>query len=157
VKTPAAGLTQLASLTRQAYEGAVTAHTEYLAARALAARLERSSDAKAAAAKAELDSIAPPPATGRRRGFGGFGGPGGAGVAPAPTLESVSNALMAAAMAMQGADVTPTAGQAAGVTKALAEMRAVMQKWSAIKALKLAASEQNPPPRAAVGSGTTTP
>jgi photosystem II stability/assembly factor-like uncharacterized protein len=152
VKTPAAGLAQLASLTRQAYDGAVTAHTEYLAARALAARLQRSNDPKAAAAKAQLDSLAPAEATGGRRR--GFGPPGGGGAAPAPTLESVSNALMAAAMAMQGADVTPTAGQAAAVTKALGDMRAVMQKWSAIKAMRLAAGTgRNLAPRGVVGAG----
>jgi hypothetical protein len=61
---------------------------------------------------------------------------------------------MAAAMAMQGADVTPTAGQAAAVTKALGDMRAVMQKWSAIKAMRLAAGTgRNLAPRGVVGAG----
>jgi photosystem II stability/assembly factor-like uncharacterized protein len=134
VKTPAAGLTQLASLTRRAYDAAVTAHGEYEAARAMAARLTSSSGIGADKLRAQIDSIAPVQ-TGIRRGRG-FGPPGG-GAAAAPTLESVSNALMAAAMAMQGADVAPTAGQAAAVDKALADFRAIMQKWTAIKATKL--------------------
>jgi len=46
----------------------------------------------------------------------------------------VSNALMAAAMAMQGADVAPTAGQVATAAKARADARGVIQKWTALKA-----------------------
>jgi hypothetical protein len=41
---------------------------------------------------------------------------------------------MAAVMAMQGADLAPTAGQVATAAKARADARAVMQKWAALKA-----------------------
>jgi hypothetical protein len=40
---------------------------------------------------------------------------------------------MAAAMAMQGADVTPTAGQVETAAKARADARGVLQKWAALK------------------------
>jgi photosystem II stability/assembly factor-like uncharacterized protein len=127
VKTPAAGLAQLASVTRETYDAAVAAHMAYDDARAAAGRLEGTNSAL----KAQIDSIAPAQTGARRRP--GFGPPGG-GAAPPPTLESVSNALMAAAMAMQGADVTPTAGQVATAAKARADARGVLQKWAALKA-----------------------
>ena len=127
VKTPAAGLAQLASVTRETYDAAVAAHVAYEDARAAASRLEGTNSAL----KAQIDSIAPAQTSARRRP--GFGPPGG-GAAPPPTLESVSNALMAAAMAMQGADVTPTAGQVATAAKARADARGVLQKWAALKA-----------------------
>jgi len=126
VKTPAAGLAQLASVTRETYDAAVAAHVAYEEARAASARLEGTNSAL----KAQIDSIAPAETEARRRP--GFGPPGG--TAPPPTLESVSNALMAAAMAMQGADVTPTAGQVATAAKARAEARDVTQKWVGLKA-----------------------
>ena len=128
VKTPAAGLAQLASVTRETYDAAVAAHVAYEEARAASGRLEATNSAL----KAQIDSIAPAQSSGRRRP--GFGPPGGA---PPPTLESVSNALMAAVMAMQGADVTPTAGQVATAAKARAEAKGVMQKWAALKASKV--------------------
>jgi hypothetical protein len=52
---------------------------------------------------------------------------------------------MAAAMAMQGADVTPTAGQVAAVRKAVADVRGVMQKWTALKATKVSAAPASQP------------
>jgi len=127
VKTPAAGLSQLASVTRETYDAAVAAHVAYEEARAAAGRLEGANSAL----KAQIDSIAPELTSGRRRP--GFGPPGG-GAAPPATLESASNALMAAVMAMQGADLAPTAGQVATAAKARADARGVMQKWAALKA-----------------------
>jgi hypothetical protein len=135
VKTSAAGLAQLASVTRETYDAAVAAHMVYEEARALSARLASANTSEASALKAQIDSIAPEQAGARRRP--GFGPPGAA--AQAPTLESASSALMAAAMAMQGADVAPTAGQVATAAKARADARVVMQKWSGLKARKLAA------------------
>jgi hypothetical protein len=134
VTTPAAGLAQLAQITRETYDAAVAAHVAYEQARALSARLERSSDPAAATLRSQVDAIAPAE-TAVRRGGRPFGG---GGAAAAPTLESASNALMAAVMAMQGADVTPTAGQVATARKAIADSKNVMAKWTAIKAAKLA-------------------
>jgi hypothetical protein len=142
VKTSAAGLTQLASVTRDAYDAAVAAHVAYEEARALSARLGSAGGASAAL-KERVDSIAPAQTAGRR-GRGGFGPPG-AGAAPAPTLESVSTAAMAAAMAMQGADVAPTAGQVAAATKAIADVRALLQKWTALKSTKLSGTAPSQP------------
>ena len=144
VKTPAVGLTQLASLSKEMYDGAVAAHAALLQGRALSAKLAGLSGTDAAALKARIDSIAPPaPAGGRGRGgrgggFGGGRGRGGAG-AGAPTLESVSNAQLAAASSMQEAELTPTAGQVAAVARARADAKAVMDRWTAIKTRDLAA------------------
>ena len=142
VKTPAAGLAQLASLSKEMYDGAVAAHAALVEGRALSQKLAGLSGADAAALRARIDSIAPPPQVGGRgRGRGGFGGGRGRGGAPAgpPTLESVSNAQIAAAAPMQEADVTPTAAQVAAVARARADAKSVMERWNLIKTRDLAA------------------
>ncbi|MGE5098446.1 MAG: hypothetical protein ACM3SX_00500, partial [Deltaproteobacteria bacterium] len=90
--------------------------------------------ADVAALKAKVDSLAPPQAGGRRggRGFGGGRGRGGAPPGP-PTLEAASNAMIAAAMAMQGADATPTESQVAGCTRARATSADALRRWTALK------------------------
>jgi hypothetical protein len=140
VKTSAAGLAQLAGATRETYDAAVAAHAAHEQARALVGQLARLTGEDVVAFRAQVEALAPGAATGRRgRGFGGPGGPGGAGAVPAPTLESVSNAMMAAAMAMQGADVAPTAGQIATAAKARAEGAATLRSWTALRTTGLAA------------------
>jgi hypothetical protein len=52
---------------------------------------------------------------------------------PAPTLESASNAALAAAMAMQDADVTPTAAQVAACARARAQVNQVLARWTRLK------------------------
>jgi len=47
--------------------------------------------------------------------------------------------MMSAAMSMQAADVAPTAGQVAGVTRARAEGADVMRRWNSLKTSGLAA------------------
>ena len=127
VNMPAAALTELDTLTRELYDDAVLAHNAYAEARALVARVAD------AALKAKIEAVAPPEsATRRPRGFGG-GGPGGAGGAAQPTLASVSQGAMAAAMAMQGAEVAPTAGQVAAAAKARADVKTMIQQWAALK------------------------
>ena len=126
VKTPAAGLTQLARLSRELYDQAVATHMAYLQARALAG-------SAAAALRAQLDSLAPPPVPRGRRG--GFGRRGGAGVAT-PTLNGASDALLAAAMAMQSADVTPTASQVAAAEHAEAQAKEAMARWGRLRNAK---------------------
>ncbi|HXD47662.1 MAG TPA: hypothetical protein VN600_02740, partial [Gemmatimonadaceae bacterium] len=64
VNTPAAGLAQLASLTRQLYDAAAADHAAYEQARTLAGQLQGASDAEAVAFRARLDSLAPAPAAG---------------------------------------------------------------------------------------------
>jgi hypothetical protein len=125
VKAPAAGLAQLASLSRELYDRAVTLHQAYLQARQLA-----SSAGASATVKAQLDSLAPPAARpGGRRG--GFGRRGGAG--DVITLNGASDALLNAAMAMQSADVTPTAMQIAAADRAKAQADAAMTRWNTLR------------------------
>jgi photosystem II stability/assembly factor-like uncharacterized protein len=134
VKTPAAGLAQLASLTRTGYEGAVATHAAFVDARALSGALAAAGGEDALALRAQVDSVAP------SNGRAGRGARRRRGGGPAMvTLDAASNALMAAAMALQGADVTPTVTQAEAVTKAKAQGDEVMGKWSAIKSSGLAA------------------
>jgi hypothetical protein len=104
VKIAPVALTQLNTLSSGLYWEAVAAHKAFNEARELARTLDARSGAAVDAIKGELEALAP---TGlqrnvrllRRRG----GGPA------APSLEAVSNALQAAAMAMQSAEVAPTA------------------------------------------------
>jgi hypothetical protein len=132
VKTPAVGLQQLGRLTREMYDAATAAHADYQQARALAVALDSLSGNDAAALKAQVESLAPAP---RPRGRGFFRrGPAGP-----PTLESASGALLAAAMAMQGADVAPTAAQVAACERARAQSAAVVAQWARLKTTGLAA------------------
>src|SRR5262249_9192211 len=71
VKTPAIALTQLFTLTRTLYDDAEATHAAAVQARTLSAQVARASGSDAAAFKAQLDSIAPPAATGGRGGRGG--------------------------------------------------------------------------------------
>ncbi len=139
VTTPAAGLAQLATLTTEMYDGAAAAQAALEQARALSAELARAGDAEALAFKARVDSLAPAAAAGRggRGGFGGFRR-GGAASGPA-TLESASGAELAAAMAMQSADVTPTASEVAAVNRARTQAAGVMARWHTLSTTGLAA------------------
>ena len=129
VKTPAAGLAQLAALSKEMYDGAIAAHAAQLQARALSDKL----GAADGALRALVDSLAPAPVV-RRGGRGGGGGFGRGQVAAGPpTLEGVSNAMMAAAMAMQGADVAPTAREIDAVAKARQQYKDVMARWAKMK------------------------
>ncbi|MFI5213862.1 MAG: hypothetical protein ACHQU8_04925, partial [Gemmatimonadales bacterium] len=51
-----------------------------------------------------------------------------------PTLESASAALLAAAMAMQNADLAPTAAQVAACDRARAAAAPVMARWARLRA-----------------------
>jgi photosystem II stability/assembly factor-like uncharacterized protein len=134
VKTPALGLQRLAALSREMYDRARAAHDAYAQARALAARLDSAGGTDAAAFKAQVDSLAPAPRP-APRGFGGFGrGPSGP-----PTLESLSGTLLSAAMAMQSADITPTASQVTACDSARTQSRGLMSRWSTLKTTGLAA------------------
>ena len=142
VKTSAAGLAQLTALTNEMYGGAKATRAAYLEARALVDALSKNASTEADALKAEIEKIAPAPVTGGGRGGrgGGGGGRGGpAGAPAAPTLESVSGVLNGAAMAMQAADVTPTATQVDACTKAKAEMTTILAQWTKLKTTGLAA------------------
>lgn len=140
VTTPAAGLAQLSALSTEMYDNAVAARAAYARARALRARLENGRAADAAALAAKVDALAPAkvesdadaPRQSRE-----------AKPESAPTLESVGNELMAAAMAMQGADIAPTANQIAACRRASASYRSVMADWSALEKQARAAAATN--------------
>jgi photosystem II stability/assembly factor-like uncharacterized protein len=141
VKTLPADLTTLATLTREMYDGARAAYLAYEQARSLAAQLESLQGDDVSIIKRQLASLAPPPpAGGGRGGFGGGGGArGGRGGAPASSLESVSAATMAAAMAMQSADVAPTAREVATCADARRNSTTVMAQWTKLKTIDLPA------------------
>jgi len=127
VKTPAAGLAKLASLSKEMYAGAVAAHEAYVRARALSEQLEKEGGAAASALKARVDSLAPSPDSDEQPRF--RRGPLG----PATTLNAVSDAMLAAAMSMQGADVAPTSMQEAECAAARTQSAAVMKRWEAVR------------------------
>src|SRR5256885_660153 len=127
VKTPPAGLRQLAALSREMYDLAAASHAAYLQARARV-------DSLSGAARAQVESLAPAaPARAPRA----LARPGQPAPATPPTLESASRAALAAAMAMQDADVAPTAAQVAACTRARAQVNAVLARWRRLE----------PPPR----------
>jgi photosystem II stability/assembly factor-like uncharacterized protein len=128
VKTPAPALARLASLSRELYEAAKSTHAEYLQARALASSLASEQGADVAAFRTQLDSVAPAPTRGGR----GFGRRGGAAAASL-SLEAASNALTSAVMAMQEADVAPTASQVATADRARAQARAAESRWNSLR------------------------
>jgi photosystem II stability/assembly factor-like uncharacterized protein len=142
VKTPALGLSTLTSLTREMYEGAKAAHAAADQVRALAAKLEGMEGAEIAAFKEQLVALAPPvPAGGGRGGPGGGGRGGGRGAAVnAPSsLDGVSASLLAAAMAMQGADVAPTAREVAACAEARRQAAPLMARWAKLTTVDLPA------------------
>jgi len=124
VKTPAAGLQQLAALTREMYDAAARTRVAYRDARALV-------DSLSGTLRVQVESLAPAAARPRPRGPARPGAP-----TPPPTLESAGNAALAAAMAMQDADVTPTAAQVATCVRARAQVSQVMARWVQIQRRK---------------------
>ena len=138
VKTPAAALTQLAALTKEMYAGARAAHDAATEARTLVTQLSKLTGADIDAFKAKIESLAPAPVVGGGRGGRGGSGRGAAAPASAMTLESVSSAMMGAAMGMQSADVAPTGVQLAACNKARVDLNAVMGRWKALKSTGLA-------------------
>jgi photosystem II stability/assembly factor-like uncharacterized protein len=130
VTTPAAGLAQLSALSTEMYENAVAARAAYARARALRERLESARATNAGSLAEKVDALAPAKtdsdADARRD-------PRGAKPDAPQTLESVSEQLIAAAMAMQGADNAPTANQIAACRRASASYSAIMARWNALE------------------------
>jgi len=146
VKTPAASLATLATLTREMYDGAASLRAAAEKARTLTAALEGVEGDGIEALRAQVRQLAPPAAAaGGGRGFGGGRGAaapgGGRGAAPAApsSLDAASAAMMAAAMAMQGADVAPTARELATVADARRQSTGVMARWTKVTAIDLPA------------------
>jgi hypothetical protein len=136
VTTPAAGLVRLAALSRQMYNDALRGRAAYAEARTLATRLTETSGTDIAAFAARLDSLAPaaaPADDDRPRPRRGQGKP-----AP-PTLASIADVSLGAAMVMQNADVTPTATQVVACQHAHAQSSALLARWAVMKTTGLAA------------------
>jgi photosystem II stability/assembly factor-like uncharacterized protein len=123
VRTPAAGLAQLARLTRELYDDARAAHAAHLQAR------DRAGALGDPAMRARIDSLAPSDAAAPRGGARARRAPS---ATPGLTLEGVSAELLMAAMSMQSADVAPTADQLAAANRAKADYATVMQRWRAV-------------------------
>ena len=140
VTTPAAGLAQLSTLSTEMYDNAVAARAAYARARALRERLESGRGANATALAAKVDALAPAKPDSDANAPRGRRAAKSEGAA---TLEGVSNELMAAAMAMQGAYVAPTANQIAACRRASASYRALMAQWSALEKQARSVAEGN--------------
>ncbi|MBK6845163.1 MAG: glycoside hydrolase [Gemmatimonadetes bacterium] len=126
VKIAPVALAQLNALSVEMYEGAVAAHRAFNEAKALGAKVAALTGADAESVKGELEALAP---TGlNRMRIGGFRRRGAA--TATPTLEAVSNALQAAAMGMQGAEVAPTAVQVAAAAAARRQYVTTMGRWT---------------------------
>jgi hypothetical protein len=140
VTTPAAGLAQLSSLSTETYDNAVAARAAYARARALRERLDSARGAEATALATKVDALAPArveaDANVRRRRRP-------AEKEATPTLKSVGDDLMTAVMAMQGADIAPTANQIAACRRATAAYRAVLARWNALEKQVRAVAEAN--------------
>jgi len=134
VQTSAADLNRLATLTREMYDGAVAAHAAYEQARTLSATLDKANSSDAKAFKAKLETVAPAPRPRSRRFF--FRRPQPSGP---PTLNGVSSEMMRAAMAMQSADVAPTAREVAACNEASTHSKDVMARWQTLSTSGLAA------------------
>jgi hypothetical protein len=135
VRISAAVLTRLNALSGEMYRGAKAARAAYTEGRALVTALEKVQGADIDAFKSLVDSLAPAPRP--QQGFGGFGGAGAA--AGPPTLSGTSAAMLAAAMAMQRAEVPPTASQIAAVGRARAQWAALLPRWTALRTTGLSA------------------
>ena len=111
------------------YDDALRGRVAYAEARALATRLGKESGTDAATLAARLDSLAPAAEDDDRprprRGQGQQTEP--------PTLASIADVSLGAAMVMQNADVTPTATQIAACQHAHEELSQLLARWATMK------------------------
>jgi hypothetical protein len=149
VKTSPAALTQLATLSREMYDRAASTSAALDDARALAGKLEGARGAEAVTAK--LKVLAPDSVEDEGRGRRRRGGEEHETL----TFVHVRNALMGAAMAMQGADVAPTAAEVAACNHARGEYDKLMAQWHALRTAGLHAL--NAKGAAAGGAAAQTP
>jgi photosystem II stability/assembly factor-like uncharacterized protein len=124
-----ADLATLVSLSREMYEGARAARAAFDEARRLAAQLDSLKGDDVDMLKQQIAALAPPPQAGGRGGQRG-----GRGAITSPTLDSVSAAMLTAAMAMQAADAAPTARDIAACANARRDSLTVMSRWMRLKA-----------------------
>jgi hypothetical protein len=134
VQTAAGDLERLADLSRRMYDGAVSAHAAYEQARALVAELDTMKDPDAAAFERQVEALAPAPQERMGGRFFRRAAPSGP-----PTLNGVSQEMMNAAMAMQDAEVAPTAREVAACEQAGRRSDDVMGRWHTLATTGLAA------------------
>jgi hypothetical protein len=145
VKTPAIAMQQVYSLSKAAYDGAVTAQRAARQARSLReqiAKLQPQASGPTAQALATLDkqveTLVGAPVTGGRGRGQGPGGPGAGGRGAAPdaaasgTLTGATAALAGVMNSLQGADVAPTTLQVNAIASARTNAARVMARWSAL-------------------------
>jgi hypothetical protein len=133
VRITPTGLATLNSLTREMYQSSRGARAAYTEARRLVTALQKMDGSDIQSFRARVESLAPAPRP--RGGFGGFGG----GQQAPPTLESASVSALAAAMAMQRADVAPTSNQVAACGRARNQVRELMARWNSLRTVGLPA------------------
>jgi photosystem II stability/assembly factor-like uncharacterized protein len=161
VKTPAAALQQIYTLSKAMYYGALEAQEAAKQARGLrdwiVKRQPRANGAVAdalAALDKKLAALEPTPlpsaigsdGRGRSAGAGqapatgaGQAGSGGRGSAPSETLTGASVLLAGVMNLLQGADVQPTTVQLTAIANARAAASRVMTRWTALKTVDLVA------------------
>ncbi len=144
VRTPAAELTTLTALTNEMYDGARAARAAYEQGRALVGKLDALTGEGIAEFKAQVEALAPAASAGGGRGGRGGAGGGGRGRgavagSASPSLQSVGAEMLSAAMAMQGAEVAPTAREVAACTEARAASAAVIARWKKLTTTDLTA------------------
>jgi hypothetical protein len=127
VKTPAPGLLQQFTLSKQLYDDLQSAQTALEQLRAVRAQVKERASADAALAAfdkkaAALEGQAPGPGGGR----------GGPMVGP-DTLSSVSAAMTQLLNQLQGADTTPTTQLATAVADRRAALAKLMATWNTLK------------------------
>ncbi len=131
VTTASADLALLARLSREMWEAAMDANAAYESARAWITRLGAVQGAEAASLRERVEALAPERADAGAAFF--RRGPSGP-----PTLATVADALMGAAMSMQEADVAPTARQIAACEAARSDAEGVLAQWRALESGELA-------------------
>ena len=142
VKTPAAVMQQIYSLTSALYFGAVDAHAALNQSQALRdqiAQLLPQASGAVRTALVDFDRKAE-----QLRGTAGTDGGGGRGAGPgtAPnpnTLAAVAASLSGLMNSMQAADATPTANTLAAIASARRTAAALMTRWTALQNVDLAA------------------
>ena len=147
LKTPAAVMQQLYSLTDAMYFGAVDARAasaSLASIRDQIAKLQPQAQGAVAQALADFDKKAEALQGAASGGGGGRGGRGSAGgpettATASETLGSASAGLSGVMNSLQAADVQPTVIQLGAITTARQAAASVMTRWTALKTADLAA------------------
>jgi hypothetical protein len=127
VKTPADGLLQQFTLSKQVYDALAGVQTALNDSNPMRARLQDAAKSAAAAAGSVLDRLVAL----QGEEPGGFPRPEES--SQKETLNSIAAQLRALLDLLQGADVAPSAQAAASVAERLRAAKDVMQRWEALK------------------------